>query len=201
MTLRTAFAMSALALAASTTAVSAQTAVRSTTQGFHLGAALNGSSIDYDVEDAEAESGAGINLTAGYNFTPRLGILLSASGANIGSDDGDYTLGQADIAARFSFANRARPLVPYVELGFTGLSASQEIEDDEYELRGTGLTGALGVNYFFNPKLALDVNFRYTKGEFDTIEINGNSATDDDGIDVSTGRLNIGVSWFPGGGR
>lgn len=204
---RSAIALSLLALSASVSTVAAQTAPRSSTQGFHIGAGANGSSIqlsDDDIEEeltSKRESGPGISLSAGYNFTPRLGLVLSASGANISSDEGDYTLAQADLAARYSFAAPSRPFVPYVELGFTTLSATQEFLDDELELRGQGITGAVGANYFFTRKLALDVNFRYTRGEFDTIEFDGESESTDDGVGVSTGRLNIGVSWFPGGGR
>jgi opacity protein-like surface antigen len=207
MSVRTAVAISLLALSASVSAAFAQTAERSATRGFHIGASANGSSIELSDEDldeelsGERESGPGLTLTAGYNFTSRLGLVLSASAANISSDDGDYTLGQGDLAARYSFASASRPFVPYVELGFTTLSAKEEFLDDSIELRGTGFTGALGANYFFTRKLALDVNFRYTKGEFDTIEIDGESSTSDDGVGVNTGRLNVGVSWFPGGGR
>lgn len=200
MNVRTLFALSLLAVTASTASAQA----RSTTQGFHLGAGLNGSSIkiDSDFGGGETESGAGINFGLGYNFTPQFGILLSAAGANISGEDGDdYTLGQADLAGRFSFANPARAFVPYVEVGYTGISAQDQFEGVDVELSGTGFTGALGLNYFFNPKLALDVNARYTKGEFNTIKIDGESASDDDGLELSTGRFNIGVSWFPGGGR
>jgi opacity protein-like surface antigen len=203
MIFRSVFAASLLALATASTA-SAQGA-RSTTRGFHIGAGLNGSSIeisDSDFEDTERESGAGISLAAGYNFTPQFGLLLSVAGANISSEDGDYALGQADIAARFSFANPARAFVPYLELGYTGLSAQQDdTELGDVELSGSGFTGAAGLNYFFSPRLALDANIRFTAGEFNTVKIGDQSVSDEDGVEVNTGRFNVGLSWFPGGGR
>lgn len=207
MPVRPILAASLLALATATTVSAQDAATRSTTRGFHLGAALNGSSIqlsDDDLEDldVERESGSGLSLSAGYNFTPQFGLVFNVGGANMSSDDGDYALGQADFGARFSFANPARALVPYLEIAYTGLSAQQDdTEVGDVELAGNGVTGAVGLNYFFNPKLALDVNFRYTTGEFNTLKIGEESVTNEDGVGVNTGRFNVGVSWFPRGGR
>jgi opacity protein-like surface antigen len=207
MTVRSMFAISLFALAAGATDVSAQ--ARSTTAGFHLGAALNGSSIKFDLEDeetgleAERESGAGITLTAGYNFTPQFGLLINLTGANLEVEGGSLGLGHADLAGRFSFANPATALVPYVELGVTSIALVEEDEEsgEDVTISGTGFTGAAGLNYFFSPKLALDANLRFSMGELDTIKIGGNSQTADEGVDATTARVNIGISWFPGGGR
>jgi opacity protein-like surface antigen len=205
MTVRSMFAISMFALAAGAADVSAQ--ARSTTSGFHLGAGLNFSSIkvdaDEDIEiDSERESGGGINLTAGYNFTPQFGLVIHLAGANISSDGGDYGLGHADLAGRFSIANPASALVPYLELGVSSIALVDEADNGEdVTVSGTGFTGAAGLNYFFSPKLALDANLRFSMGELDTIKIGGNSQTVDEGVDVTTARLNVGISWFPGGGR
>lgn len=42
--------------------------------------------------------------------------------------------------------------------------------------------GAAGFNYFFGPKLALDLNLRYTVGEFNAVKIGGESVSSDDGV-------------------
>jgi opacity protein-like surface antigen len=207
MTVRSMFAISLFALAAGATDVAAQ--ARSTTAGFHLGVGLNGSSVKVDVEDeetgleSERESGAGISLTAGYNFTPQFGLLINLTGANVSSEGGDFGLGHADLAGRFSIANPASPLVPYLELGISSIALVDEDEEsgDDVTISGTGFTGAAGLNYFFSPKLALDANVRFTMGELDTLKIGGESVTTDEGIDATTARINIGISWFPGGGR
>ncbi|MBD0319053.1 MAG: outer membrane beta-barrel protein [Gemmatimonadetes bacterium] len=199
---RTLVAASLLAL---TTATTAAAQARSTTQGLHLGLALNGSSIDLTdsrlEEDIEAESGAGLNFSIGYGFTPQLGILLTAAGANMNDAGDGYTLGQADIAGRFSFANPSRAFVPYIELGFAGLSLQDEFEGETLEFQGSGFTGAAGFNYFFSPQAALDLNFRFTKGEFNEFKFGDESESDDDGVKVNTGRVNLGLSFFPRGGR
>jgi opacity protein-like surface antigen len=207
MTVRSMFAISLFALAAGATDVVAQ--ARSTTAGFHLGVGLNGSSVKVDVEDeetgleSERESGAGISLTAGYNFTPQFGLLINLTGANVSSEGGDFGLGHADLAGRFSIANPASALVPYLELGISSIALVDEDEEsgDDVTISGTGFTGAAGLNYFFSPKLALDANVRFTMGELDTLKIGGESVTTDEGIDATTARINIGISWFPGGGR
>ena len=194
------FAVSLFALAATAADASAQ--ARSTTKGFHLGAALNGSSVTVEVDDVddEVETGPGLSLTAGYNFTRQLGLLLHVSGASIDSEGGgSYALGHADLAGRLSFPNPSGALVPYLELGFTGISLADEVDGDDVTVSGQGFTGAVGLNYFFNPKLALDLNLRFTGGELDTVEMDGNSVTSDEGLDTSTARVNIGVSWFPRG--
>jgi opacity protein-like surface antigen len=197
------FAISVFALAAAATDVSAQ--ARSTTAGFHLGAALNGSSINFDLEDEETdtEKGFGISLTAGYNFTPQFGVLINLTGANVEADGGSFGLGHGDLAGRFSFANPASALVPYLELGVSSIALVEEDAEsgEDVQISGTGFTGAAGLNYFFSPKLALDANLRFTAGELDTIKIGGESQTTDEGVDATTARINIGISWFPGGGR
>ncbi|HEX8212782.1 MAG TPA: outer membrane beta-barrel protein [Longimicrobium sp.] len=203
MPVRSMFAISVFALAAAATDVSAQ--ARSTTAGFHLGAALNGSSINFDLEDEETdtEKGFGISLTAGYNFTPQFGVLINLTGANVEADGGSFGLGHGDLAGRFSFANPASALVPYLELGVSSIALVEEDAEsgEDVQISGTGFTGAAGLNYFFSPKLALDANLRFTAGELDTIKIGGESQTTDEGVDATTARINIGISWFPGGGR
>ena len=179
-------------------------AVRSASQGFHVGFALNGSSIqmnDADYGDSTWDNGGGVNLNVGYNFTPNLGINLTVAGASITSYGDSYGLGQADLAGRYSFSQATRALVPYVEAGFTGVSMSTNFDGYTMELQGAGLTGAVGLNYFFTPRVALDTNFRYTKGEFNTVKVGSQSVSDDDGVGINTGRFNVGVAYFFSGGR
>ena len=201
MKLRSTFVASLIALATTAGIANAQTTTtepRSTTTGFHVGAALNGSSLDLTDSDTdiEAEGGSGATITAGYGFTPRIGLLLSLTGASMNS--GEYGLGQVDIAGRYSFANPDRALVPYFELGFSGLALVAD-DADQTEISGSGFTGAAGLNFFFNPNLALDVNFRFTAGEFTRFSSGGETVESDDGIGATTGRFNLGISWFPGG--
>jgi opacity protein-like surface antigen len=167
--------------------------------GVHFGVALNGSSIqldDADFGDSSRENGGGLALLVGYNFTKSIGAFLSVTGASISDDGESYTLAHADLGGRFSFAGSSA-FVPYLQLAFTGLAAEDEVEGETVEMSGTGFTGGAGFNYFFTPKLVLDLSFLYTKGEFNTIKIDGQSFSDDDGLGVNTSRFNIGIAIYP----
>lgn len=109
------------------------------------------------------------------------------------------TLGHGDLGVRLLLGTSSA--IPYIEAAYTGLNAQGDIDGDDVELRGTGFTGAVGLNYFVSQKLALDVAFKYTKGEFNTLKIGGQSFSDDDGVGVSTGRFNIGIAWYPSAGN
>jgi hypothetical protein len=166
--------------------------------GFFFGVALNGSAIvidDEDLGESDSESGGGLSLTLGYNFTPNWGALFSLSGAAISSPDGDYTLGHADLAARYSFAAPKRSFIPYLEAGLTGIGVVAS--DEDVELSGGGVTGAAGFNYFFNRHVALDLNLRYTWGELTTVRFGNASISNSDGIGVRSSRFNLGIAVFP----
>jgi outer membrane protein W len=167
-------------------------------KGFHFGVALNGSSImidDEDLGESDTENGGGLSLTLGYNFTQKWGALISLSGAAISSSDGDYTLGHADLAARYSFAAPKRSFVPYLEAGLTGIGVVAS--DEDVELSGGGVTGAAGFNYFFNRHIAFDLNLRYTWGELTTVKFGNTSISNSDGVGVRTARFNLGIAVFP----
>jgi hypothetical protein len=167
-------------------------------KGFHLDFALNGSAIvidDEDVGEGDSEDGGGLTFALGYAFTPKWGALFSVSVAAISSVDGDYTLGHADLTARYSFAAPGKTFVPYLEAGLTGIAAGSG--DEDVELSGGGVTGAAGFNYFFNRHVALDLNLRYTWGELDTVRFGNTTISNGDGIGVRSTRLNIGVAIFP----
>jgi outer membrane protein W len=167
-------------------------------KGFHFGVALNGSSImidDEDLGESDTENGGGLSLTLGYNLTQKWGALISLSGAAISSSDGDYTLGHADLAARYSFAAPRRSFVPYLEAGLTGIGVVAS--DEDVELSGGGVTGAAGFNYFFNRHIAFDLNLRYTWGELTTVKFGNTSISNSDGVGVRTARFNLGIAVFP----
>jgi hypothetical protein len=173
------------------------------TRGFNLSAALNGSAIKFDDEDfgeSDTENGAGLALQAGYNFSQNFGVFLGITGASIQAEGGgSYALGHGDLGVRVSLPSGR--IVPYLEAAFTGLNAQGDLDGDDIEFQGQGGTGTLGINFFMSQKLALDIAFRYTKGEFTTFKINGDGLTTDDGVGVATGRFNIGITWYPSAGK
>ena len=168
------------------------------TSGFHFGVALNGSAIKLDDDylgESDTDNGGGLSLDAAYNFTPNLGIFVGLAGASISSDGYTYGLGHADLGARVFLATGS--FAPYLEAAVSGIAVQGDIDGDDVELQGVGFTGGLGANFFLTQRLALDLNFKYTKGEFNTIKVNGSGVTSDDGIGVGTGRFNLGVTFYP----
>ena len=169
-------------------------------KGLHLGAAVNATSIKLDeteFSDDQRENGYGANLYAGYNFTRNLGVLVSLTGANI-NDSGseDFSVAHIDILGRASFPGRSA-LVPYLEVGVAGVGAEYVAEGEEVELEGAGLSLGAGLNYFFTRRVALDLGFRFTTGEFGTAKIADREVETGDGVGFNTTRLNLGIAFYP----
>ena len=200
--MKTAAIVATIAATAIASPASAQRVVD--TKGFYVGGGLNASSIkidDSDIGDSDRESGGGFYFHAGWNFTPRLGAFIGGAAANISADDGnDFLLGHADLGGRLSFPG-ASSFLPYIEVAITAVSAEDEFEDQDVELSGTGATGAAGFNYFLSQKVALDLNVRYTVGEFNTVKIGDISISNDDGIGMNTARINLGLAYYPFAGQ
>lgn len=167
--------------------------------GLIVGLNFTGASVTLDdplFASADRELGGGMYFTLGYNFTPEIGLMLHAGGVVL-SDDEDRTLGHADLGLRFSLANPARAVVPYLEIAFGGGSLQDEIEEESFELSGVGFTGAVGVNYFLSRRLALNVDFRYNLSEFNTLKIGSESVSDTVGMGINSSRVNFGFNWYP----
>ena len=189
----------ALLVVATATSASAQRVPD--VRGLHLGAAINATSIKLDeteFSDDDSDSGLGLNLHAGYNFTRNFGLLLNLTGASVDADDADdYGVAHIDLLGRASFPGRSA-LVPFVEVGLTGVGASYEPElADKVELRGGGITIGAGLNYFFSQRAAFDLGLRFTGGEIDNAEIAGREIDVPDGLGFRTTRLNIGIAFYP----
>lgn len=190
-----------VALLAVTAAASADAQITPDVRGLHLGAAINASSIKIDetaFSGDDRDSGFGLNLQAGYNFTRNLGLLLSVTGASISTDDtDDYGVAHIDLLGRASFPGQSA-LVPYLELGVSGVAASYVPDlEDKVELEGAGITFGAGLNYFFTQRAALDLGFRFTTGEFGKAKIANREVDTGDGVGFNTTRLNIGIAFYP----
>jgi len=170
-------------------------------RGLHLGAAVNATSIKLDetaFSDDQRENGYGANIYAGYNFTQNLGLLLSLTASNINdSDTEDFGVAHIDFLGRASFPGRSA-FVPYLEIGVGLVGAEYEVEGEEVELvEGTGITFGGGLNYFFTRRVALDLGFRFTTGEFGTAKIDNREVEIGDGVGFNTTRLNLGFAFYP----
>lgn len=172
----------------------------SKTGGLLLGIGLNGTSAEIDDPDfgGEIETGGGLSAKIGYNFSSNVGVFIGAAGAAMEADQADnYSLGHGDLGVRYTFMDSISAFRPYAEIAFSGVSAQTNIDGSKIEMNGTGFTGTLGFNYFFNPKFALDISGHYTSAEITEFKVDGVGITTDDGLDISTARFNVGVAWYP----
>jgi hypothetical protein len=68
------------------------------------------------------------------------------------------------------------------------------------DIYGNGVSIGGGFQYFFSPGFALNTGLDWTFGTFSDVEFSGRS-TDDLDLKATTARLNLGLMWYPGGGR
>jgi hypothetical protein len=182
-------------------------ASRSTTEGWFLNAHLNGSSLTID-DVVTDESGGGGGLQVGYGFTRTFSLYIASDVASVRDREpnfrGDYSLSQFDIGARFNFANRARIVTPYFDLALTGRRFAADVTlfglSGDAEWQGGGVSAGGGLAIHTSPRVAIDIGVKFTGGEFTDLEINGASVSDQNRRG-SGARLNLGVTWYPGGPR
>ena len=189
-------------------ALPATAQVRSASQGFFLEGSLSGNSITAEIDDdeSEASSGGGLGLRLGYGFNRMFAAYAALGAASIEADDdvlgeGTYGLGTLDLGVQVSFANAARPLVPFVNVGIGGVSLAAEVEadGDEFDIAisGGGLVLGAGARYHFSPALALTAGLEGFAGSLSTFEVDDEELDIDDGK-YQGGRLRFGLTWFPG---
>ncbi len=180
-------------------------AQQSTTRGFNVGAHLSAASLSVEGEERNEAGGGGISV--GYGFNRSFSLFLQLDGAQFNDQstadlEGDWTLGHVDLGVRYSFANSLRRWVPYVQaaLDLRAVTISDPVVDgtdrEEAELTGSGLTLGGGLAYHLTEAFALDLQLLWTAGEFNTLRVENVSVSGFD-VDASSGRFNLGVSWWP----
>ena len=106
-----------------------------------------------------------------------------------------------DLGVRVSFANPQRAVVPYLHGAFSARSASAEITDGnqsaDISLTGPSFSFGGGAQYFLSPRLALDAGLTISTGKFDKIKLDGESADIPEAGNSTTGRINVGVKFYP----
>ncbi|MGE0158518.1 MAG: outer membrane beta-barrel protein [Gemmatimonadales bacterium] len=195
-----------LSLAATVLASADASAQESTTRGFNLGLHLSGQSLDVENDDENRSAGgAGLLIGYGFNRTIQLFLQLDAGQFDVENADveGEWTMGHADLGVRFHFANSLRSWVPYLQAALSGRAVgvkdgviNQTTQADEITLTGGALSLGGGILFYFNETFALDLQLIGSAGTFTELSADNVTVSDLD-IDASSGRLNIGVSWWP----
>lgn len=172
--------------------------------GFLLNLHLAGNSIESKLNDAESEreSGSGFGLGLGYGFGERFALVINLDAGTISSDEEDepgLVLAHFDIGGRLNFGSTASALRPYVHAAFSGVAegVSGEPGGEDVIFTGAGYTVGGGLQYFFSPRLALDAGLQGSFGEFTQIQEGDESAELDEGVEFTTARLQLGVTWHP----
>jgi len=186
-------ARTAAALALSAFVMSPLAAQNPTPQGFHLGAHLNGSSLQF-TDQSTTDSGGGMGFRLGWGFNPNFTVFFGADGASM--EGGEYTLGQGDLGVRYHFASETRRGAPYLDGSFSYWLAETLEFGPKVEIGGPAITLGGGYLHFFSSSVAFDVGLRLGFGRFDEVR-SGNLTV---GIDepARTARFNLGISWFAG---
>lgn len=175
---------------------------QSSIKGFNLGLFLNGSAAQ--VEDAdEPDSGGGVSLHLGYGVNESVSLFLRGSGAAIqaeGFAEDEYALAHFDLGARYSFGSTASRLRPFIQAAYSGRAASFDLgPEGTLDVRGSGITGGGGLEYFVSPALAIEAGLSFTGGEFTEGRLDDSEWVDldDASIDMTTTRFDLGISWHP----
>ena len=182
----------------------------SITSGFFLGLNFSGSSLRFDGDGSEAESGSGVGFQLGWGITPRFALFTDVNGAAMNTDGAQYGLGHFDLGMRYSFARATSRWVPFLE---GAVSARAVVQEDvefvdgngnpytaDMAMSGPGYTLGGGVQYHLAPNWALGTSLKWTKGEFTSVQVD-NVTVDGFELDATSTRFNLGLTWYPAGGR
>lgn len=175
--------------------------ILSNTEGFFLQGHYQGHGLTVDVDDTD--SGNGFGIKAGYGFSNLFTLYLGIDGASMDvSDSGTqalvankYSLVYVDLGGRFNFRSGSNEVVPYIDGSLTGIASVYDTGAGEATFSGSGLSLGGGIQYFFSPQFAFNGGLNLTFGEYNELEIAGE--TESVGLDVTGARINLGFSWYP----
>jgi len=181
---------------------------RTNTTNLMLGLSLNGSAVRADDLNSSTESGAGLAAQIGWGFTKNFALVFDASAARIETVGGNFDLAHVDIGGRWHFVSASHGFVPFLEVGYSGRAAMENdvlMSDGagntftgDLSIIGSGISFGGGLQYFVGQKWALGGTFKWTAGEFTQVKID-DLTIDGLGIDATSARFNMGLTWFPMG--
>jgi hypothetical protein len=176
----------------------------STTRGFTLGGHISAATIT--PEDGDRSNAGGGGLFFGYGFNRTVQLFLQLDGAEFDVEDADvegkWTMGHGDLGVRFHFANSLRSWVPYLQaaLSARGVSVDDAVVNGNPETDVGFYGGAFslggGILFYFNETFAAELQLIGSGGRFTEIKVDNVTVSGLE-IDATSGRFNIGVSWWP----
>lgn len=177
-------------------------AQRSNTRGIYLNAHLNAVSVGYDESDFDTQTGGGLGVGIGYGVSNLVTLFLGVDGSVMSNEDVEdaFTLAHVDLGAQFNFGKPRSAARPYGVVAFTYREATFEFDNPnapEVEFSGGGVTLGGGLKYFLSRAVALDFGLAFTFGQFTDVTVGGVTATLPDEVNATSGRLAVGLSFFP----
>lgn len=177
-------------------------------RGFMLNLHAAGNALTPVGADTESETGGGLGLALGYGFNDRITLYFNLDAAAVEYDedaidapDDTYDLVTGDLGVRVNFGNPALKLRPYINAAFTGVAAAEQYEfageDVDQIIAGGGVTIGGGLQYFFSPRLALDLGLQATQGAFTEVSIDDEEEEFEEGVAFTSSRVQLGLTWHP----
>jgi hypothetical protein len=202
---RTLTTLLTIALAATLADSAPLAAQESTTRGFNLGLHISGQSLT--IEDGDRNNAGGAGIVVGYGFNRSLELFLQLDAGEFDVDtatvEGTWTMGHGDLGVRYHFANSLRSWVPYLQAAATVRFVNvqdgvinQTTQSEDVTFTGGALTLGGGIMFYFNETLALDIQLLGSGGRFTEVK-SGNVTVSGLEVDATSGRFNLGVSWWP----
>ena len=177
-------------------------AQRSTTRGFTLGLDLGASGIAFEGNDAD--SGGNVGLRVGYGVNRIVTLYAAFQGANLDIDNftqfQKVTVGHVDLGVRLHIASSRRRWVPYGDVALTPRVVSADVVNNDevntVDFSGSSLTLGGGLAVYLAEAWALDLNVKWSGGEFTEVDL-GSVVLENLDIDATSGRITLGVTWWP----
>jgi hypothetical protein len=174
----------------------------SNTEGLMVSGSVGALGITSAAQD-DSDGGGTFGIQVGYGFS-RLFTLYA--GLDLGGMEGENSFTQAALqsdeygAATFQLGGQFHfrtyeKLVPFFDVALTGIGMGSDTSGEDRLLSGGGLSVGGGVKYFVSPVFALNGGLYFGSGTWDELEVG--DETTDVGAGYDSGRLRVGVSWFP----
>lgn len=203
--------LSGLLVAISTVSLAQQ----SNTEGLFLniGGVATGQSSDlsYDFITRnnlvfDEDQGGGLNLKAGYGFSPLFTLYLGYSlsgmernGADVNplsDEDEKYALSFFELGGRFTFRDESKKFRPHADVTIGSVAA---VVDDDPETSATGGAISLGggAQYFLSNVFALDASLMLSPGNYSDVKFFNEDAQVNDDKGFFATRLSLGLTVYP----
>lgn len=163
-------------------------------KGLYIGLSLIGTSFDVPEFSDDMDTGGGLGLEIGYNFSTNFAIFANLDGSNMSPDVGeDYGLAHVDLGVEGRLGDSDSSFRPFAKASLLAAVAQYDGEQGDLEISGGGLGLGIGVYYFVNDNFALDLG--YTHSWINVSEVKVGSVSVEIDENAQSGRIGLGFSY------